>query len=135
MRPRTSSRGTLGRQVPRPWRTHGCKHDQPRRTAVVDTRPEEMPCEGSATGTLEVDSAGDSVRTETIFTRDHQPGRKPAGRRHFHLLADPLPGVRRLGTYRMSTMTMPSAVQHRSTPSNAVGCERLRQAAAEWVTC
>src|SRR5215472_12752046 len=43
-----------------------------------------MPCEGSATGTPEVDSAGDSVRTETIFTRNHQPGRKPAGRRHFH---------------------------------------------------
>ena len=131
MRPRISSRGTLGRQVPRPWRTHGCKHDQPRRTAVVDTRPEEMPCEGSATGTLEVDSAGGSVRTETIFTRDHQPGRKPAGRRHFHLLADPLPGVRRLGPYRMSTMS--SATQHRSTTQSAVNATgSFRETPPQW---
>src|SRR5215468_3383686 len=131
MRPRISSRGTLGRQVPRPWRTHGCKHDQPRRTAVVDTRPEEMPCEGSATGTLEVDSAGGSVRTETIFTRDHQPGRKPAGRQHFHLPADPLPGVRRLGPYRMSTMS--SATQHRSTTQSAVNATgSFRETPPQW---
>src|SRR5262249_19776117 len=103
MRPRASSRGTLGRQVPSPGAPTDARHDQPLRTAVVDTRPAEMPSEGSATGKLEVDSAGDSVRTETIFTRDHQPGRKPAGGRHFHLLADPLPRVRRLGPYRTST--------------------------------
>ena len=57
----------MARQVPSPGAPTDARHDQPLRTAVVDTKPAEMPCEGSATGTLEVNSAGDSVRTETIM--------------------------------------------------------------------
>jgi hypothetical protein len=125
------SRHPLARQVPSPGAPTDARNDQPLRTAVVDSRPAKIPCEGSATGTPEVDSAGDSVRTETIFTRDHQPGRKTDRKTAFspaHLSAAGYPQAWAI------PHVDPAGYRTAQKYSNAVGRERLRQAAAERVT-
>ena len=49
---------------------------------------------GFSDSSVEVSSAGDGVRTEAIFARDHQPGRKPAERPAFSpARADPVRGA------------------------------------------
>ena len=112
----------LARQVPSPGAPADARHDQPLRTAVVDSRPAEMPCGGSATGTLEVDSAGDSVSTgpSSPETTSQAEDRQEDG------IFTCSPIRCRVSAGLGYTACRPCRVPYSKKYSNAVGRERLR---------